>query len=186
MASSQSEYSPNDKAEPRTTLTGKPLNYQHDPLAGLTFADVGFVGGGDNAAGANLLPHGYTDKSLVRIPIKAADLEGGALPVKQVEKKGGMFSKLSSAFKDKSDGDFKIVMMSRGDYLKYWAKGEDGHFLPTVKTPPEGRKEWVRQQLELNEQWMRDNPSLASKADKFSKPSLGEMGVAATRFGGSA
>ncbi|KAK5110029.1 hypothetical protein LTR85_001796 [Meristemomyces frigidus] len=55
-----------------------------------------------------------------------------------------MFSKLSSVFKDKSDGDFKIVMMSRDDCLAYWAKGEDGQFLPTVETPPEGRKEWMR------------------------------------------
>ncbi|KAK4545525.1 hypothetical protein LTR36_002875 [Oleoguttula mirabilis] len=163
MPYSESEHTVDSQQnKPRTTLTGKPLVYQHDPMASLMFADVGFVSG-VNAAGANLLPHGYTDNSLVRIPIKASDVDGGVLPIKPAERKGGIFRKLSSAFKDKSDGDFKIVMMSRGDYLKYWAKGEDGHFLSSVETPPDGRKEWVRKQLELNEQWKRDTPSLANK-----------------------
>lgn len=135
------------EGEPRTTLTGKPLDYSHDALTNIMFSDVGFVGG-DNAAGANLLPPGYTDKSAVRIPIKLSDIEGE--PVKQ-EKKRGFFRKMSNALSinAKSGDDFKVVTMSRGDYLKYWAKGDDGQFLPNVEEPPEGRREWVRKQLEL-------------------------------------
>lgn len=151
MASTAPDYPVDIKDEPRTTLTGKPIAYQHDPTASLMFANVGFTGG-DNAAGANLLPHGYTDNSLVRIPIKASDLEEYTALVKPTEKKAGVFKKLSSAFKDKSNGDFTIVAMSRGEYLDYWAKGEDGNFLPSVQTPPGGRKEWVTKQLELNKQ----------------------------------
>ena len=41
--------------------------------------------------------------------------------------------------------------MSRGDYLKYWAKGEDGKFKEGVVEPPEGRAEWLANALERQE-----------------------------------
>lgn len=146
--------------EQRTTLTGKPLKYQHDSSTNMMLSEGGFAVGN---AGANLLPHGYTDKSLVRIPIKMSDVEGeaakGTDPIKQ-PKKGGFFRKLSGAMSDKTGGEeIKMVSMSRGDYLKYWAKGDDGNFLPDVVEPPEGRKEWFRKQVLLNEEMKKDTPS---------------------------
>ena len=34
--------------------------------------------------------------------------------------------------------------MTRGEYLRYWAKGEDGKFLPSVVEPAEGRRAWIQ------------------------------------------
>ena len=113
-------------------------------------AGDGGAGFGMGSAGANLLPPAYTDKSLVRIPIKMSDVD--PCDVKPVKKRG-FFRRLSDG---PNQGDeIKVVMMSRGDYLKYWAKGEDGRFLPSVEEPPEGRKEWVRKTLLLNLQWRK-------------------------------
>jgi predicted RNA-binding protein YlxR (DUF448 family) len=117
-------------------------------------------------AGANLLPPGYTDKSLVRIPIRMSDIE----PNKEVQpekKKKNVFKRFTHAMTPAPDGDaeIKVVGMCRGDYLKYWAKGEDGKFLPTVVEPPEGRKAWVENQLKLNEEWNRQD-RLAAQQNK--------------------
>lgn len=53
--------------------------------------------------------------------------------------------------KDSGDGGLKVVAMSRGDYLKYWAKGEDGKFSKGVVEPEEGRAEWLAKALERQE-----------------------------------
>lgn len=138
------------------------------------------------AAGAKFLPPGYTDKSLVRIPIRESDLGDEAQepepepessdiysPEIQVTKKGvfgglfkGLKTKTTSPRQKQREGGFQMVMMSRGDYLKYWAKGDDGKFLPNVVEPPGGRRAWLKQQLELNEQWVKDDPSLADGRQK--------------------
>lgn len=119
-------------------------------------------GFGDSGAGANLLPPAFTDKSLVRIPIKLKDLNPN--PVQEAPKKKGFFRKSSSA-----QDEIKVVMMSRGDYLKYWAKGEDGNFLPSVEEPPEGRQRWFEKQLELNEEWKKTDPSLGKASTSRSQ-----------------
>ena len=163
MASSEATTLVND-GEQRTTLTGKPIQQNHDHYTNVMMSDSAAPWVGN--AGANLLPPGYTDKSLVRIPIKTSDVEPSE--VKPAAKKGGFFRKLSNVMGDNSGSasDMKMVMMSRGDYLKYWAKGDDGKFLPTVEEPPEGRKEWLRKQLELNEEWKKQDPSLVGKTSR--------------------
>jgi hypothetical protein len=164
----------------RTTLTGKPLNHENDNLSGVMLGDGG-AGFNAGTVGANLLPPGYTDASRVRVPIKLSDIPGydtHSLDTdslkKESQKKTGFFRKLSNAFADKSDSkdEIKVVMMSRGDYLKYWAKGEDGKFLPSVQEPPEGRREWVRKQLELNEVMKIDNLLLGKADDSISRPNI--------------
>lgn len=45
--------------------------------------------------------------------------------------------------------------------FRYWAKGDDGKFLPNVVEPPQGRREWVKDQLEKNQEWIRQDPELA-------------------------
>jgi hypothetical protein len=143
-------------------------------------------GGGFGMAtvGANILPPGYTDKSLVRIPIRESDLGAEAQepepetsdiysPEIQVTKKGvfgglfkGMKGKAMSSRQKQREGGFQMVMMSRGDYLKHWAKGDDGKFLPSVVEPPEGRRAWLKRQLELNKQWVKEDPSLVEGGTK--------------------
>ena len=116
------------------------------------------MGGG---VGVNHLPPGYTDNSRVRIPIKMSDVDGVKPdPVK----KSGFFRKLSTS--KGSGDDFKMVTMSRGDYLKYWAKGEDGQFLPSVVEPEEGRQEWYRKQVEISDEIERNDP-IAGKGKRM-------------------
>lgn len=144
--------------EERTSLFGGPIVRQHDHHTNMMLA----IGGGLGAftgAGGNTLPPGYTDRSLVRIPIKESSIEGE--PTVKPEKKSSFLRRLSGIVQDKTGGEeITMVTMSRGDFLKYWAKGEDGQFLPNVVAPPEGRREWVRRQLELNEEWRRNDPTL--------------------------
>ena len=52
-----------------------------------------------------------------------------------------------------------LILLSIG--YRYWAKDDHGNFLPTVIEPPEGRREWVKTQLEKNEEWTRKDPELA-------------------------
>lgn len=149
IAASEVSTLPEYSKEQPTTFLGKPIKYTHDHHTSMMYAEGG--GFGDSGAGANLLPPGFTDKSLVRIPIKLKDLNPN--PVQEAPKKRGLFRRSSS-----TDEEFKSVMMSRGDYLKYWAKGEDGNFLPSVQEPPEGRQMWFEKQLEMNEEWKKNDP----------------------------
>ena len=117
------------------------------------------------SAGANFLPPGYTDQSAVRIPIKMSDIDGNEVQQQPPTKKQSFLRKLStSGFIDKTKNeDVKVVIMTRGDYLKYWAKGEDGKFLPGVVEPPEGRREWVRKQIEFGEEWEKNKAGRGKK-----------------------
>ena len=144
----------------RTTLTGNPITYKHDNLSNMQ------SGMGCSRVGANVLPPGYTDNSLVHIPIKtgeylqstpsAASEHPGEI---KREKSGkGVWEKISKRVSSgshdggqKDDGGLKVVAMSRGDYLRYWAKGEDGNFRAGVIEPEEGRAEWLARALERQE-----------------------------------
>jgi hypothetical protein len=151
----------------RTTLTGRPIEpYSHDALHNMFCAE-------SFQARGNTLPPGYTDSSLVHIPIKTAEYLGpkptssqststqfqdlGNDPIKREPKKASVFSRLSSKISHGSSSskhaahDLRVVAMSRGDYLKYWAKGEDGEFLDSVVEPPGGRAEWLSNALERQE-----------------------------------
>lgn len=141
--------------EVRTSLTGRPIKYEHDNLTNMLSGESWNVG-------ANSLPPGYTDTSLVHIPIKiaqylnAAKISESKNPIKREQpRKGSVFSKLTNKItgnKDEKDADeMKIVAMSRGDYLKYWAKGDDGKYRDDVVEPPEGRAEWLRMALQRQE-----------------------------------
>jgi len=153
----------------RTTLTGRPLKYEHDSLSNT-------VSGESPYAVANTLPAGYTDNSLVHIPIKTAAYltpstqthsENVENDVKRPPPpKGSVLSRLSNKLQggiaSKSDDadEMKIVAMSRGDYLKYWAKGEDGNFKDGVVEPPEGRAEWLANALERQEREGMGKPTM--------------------------
>lgn len=109
---------------------------------------------------ANMLPHRFTDDSMLTIPIPAKDLEEAmstqetAGPVYHEEQKKSSarswFRRKSSAQKERMGGKGGITMvkMTRGEYLRFWAKGEDGRYLEGVVAPAEGRREWVRRKME--------------------------------------
>ncbi|KAI9665658.1 MAG: hypothetical protein M1821_003592 [Bathelium mastoideum] len=153
------------------TATGQPMpRYQHDHYTNV-------MGHGNSTnAGANLLPFRYTDASLITVPINITDLpvddnddttsRSDSLPVplpstavasKPVIKKTGFFRRLSAGGQvDKPKKEIKAVKMTRGDYLKFWAKDTKGMYKEDVVEPPGGRREWVRKQVELNEEWERE------------------------------
>jgi len=170
----------------RTTLTGRPLEYKHDSLSNASESPL---------VGANTLPPGYTDNSLVHIPIKTAlylDPKTHTQP-QNVEndvkrsppRKGSVLSRLSSKFHDgvasnnKDSDDMKIVAMSRGDYLKYWVKGEDGEFKDSVVEPPEGRAEWLANALERQERegLGRPTPPQIAKGIEVRATVIGAVGA---------
>jgi hypothetical protein len=155
--------------ESRTTLTGRPIKYQHDSLSNMSSGESPY-------AVANTLPPGYTDNSLVHIPIKTAlylppapQAEAVENDVKHPPHKGSAFSRFSSklqngiATKTNDADEMKIVAMSRGDYLRYWAKGADGNFKDNVVEPPEGRAEWLANALERQERegLVKPNPRMS-------------------------
>jgi hypothetical protein len=146
-----------------TTLTGQPIHYEHDSLSNILSGN----GFGACGVGANTLPPGYTDSSLVHIPIKTAAYLAPTSATQNLgndvkhspprKAHGSVFSRLSSkisggvaSHNDEAD-ELRIVAMSRGDYLRYWAKGNDGKFKEGVVEPPEGRAEWLATALERQE-----------------------------------
>jgi hypothetical protein len=174
--------------EPRTTLTGRPIKYQHDSLSNMSSGESPY-------AVANTLPPGYTDNSLVQIPIKTALYLPPAPQPEDVENdvkrspphKGSTFSRLSSklqngiATKTNDADEMKIVAMSRGDYLRYWAKGADGKFKENVVEPPEGRAEWLANALEKQERegLVKPNPRM-SKGSYAGAAAVGAAGALIT------
>lgn len=131
-----------------------------DPLNNLLTADggAGFSGGGS----ANTLPNRFTDDSILTIAIPIADFaEDAAAPgtastaaqapaqAENKTKKGSWFSrKMSASGKSgggttSKKGEIRMVRMTRREYLAYWAKGEDGRYLPDVVEPDGGRRAWV-------------------------------------------
>lgn len=178
--------------EPRTTLTGRPIKYSHDTLTN-TLCGESFL------IGANTLPPGYTDTSLVHIPIKTAEYIGPAANYTQAQnlgnevkreqpKKGSVFSRFSSKISGgasgsgKDDGGLKIVAMSRGEYLKYWAKGEDGRFRDGVVEPEEGRAEWLANALERQER--EGVGKVTPQRTKGTEGRAGAFGAAGAMIGG--
>jgi hypothetical protein len=165
--------------EPRTTLTGRPIKYEHDSLSNT-------VSGESFYAVPNTLPPGYTDKSLVHIPIKTALYLPPATQPETVEndvkrsppRKGSAFSRLSSKLQNgiatnNSDADgMKIVAMSRGDYLRYWAKGADGNFKDNVVEPPEGRAKWLANALERQEREGLGKPTMQRTKGTYSRAAV--------------
>lgn len=175
--------------EPRTTLTGRPIKYSHDTLSN-TLCGESFL------IGANTLPPGYTDTSLVHIPIKTAEYLTTTPPSQHAEnevkreqpKKGSVFSRLSSKISGgasgsgKDDGGLKIVAMSRGEYLKYWAKGEDGKFRDGVVEPEGGRAKWLANALERQER--EGVGKVTPQRTKGTEGRAGAFGAAGGMIGG--
>ncbi|KAK0774803.1 hypothetical protein LTR91_017807 [Friedmanniomyces endolithicus] len=101
-----------------------------------------------------------TAYNLMRIPIRAAILDDRDTthpdvpnPLRESPKKPKQAFFKRGLSINRPDEDMRIVTMTREDYQQYWAKAPDGSLAPSVKEPEEGRKDWVRKQLALNEVW---------------------------------
>jgi hypothetical protein len=111
--------------------------------------DAGFAMG---YGPANTLPFRYTDDTIVNIPIPLKDLDGDHQGAPELQKavegqrKSGI-SKFLPDFVRPVKKDFVVVKMTRGEYLRYWIKGEDGKYREGVEETAEGRAEWVRRKL---------------------------------------
>ncbi|KAK0931702.1 hypothetical protein LTR29_016220 [Friedmanniomyces endolithicus] len=101
-----------------------------------------------------------TAYNLMRIPVRAALLDDRDKthpdvpnPLRESQKKPKQAFYKRGLSVNRPDEAMRIVTMTREDYQKYWAKAPDGSLAPSVEEPEEGRKEWVRKQLALNEVW---------------------------------
>jgi hypothetical protein len=110
-----------------------------------------------------LLPKRYTDDSI--IPAIVTDVVPNEKPVEEegTKKKGGFFGK----FEGKKGGDdldalgqkkgiTRVVYMPRRDYLKYFAKDENGNYIGS-----EPYRRWTEGELE--EQFAKYKPAVGKK-----------------------
>ena len=110
-----------------------------------------------------LLPKRYTDDSI--IPAIVTDVVPNEKSVEEegTKKKGGFFGK----FKGKKGGDeldalgqkkgiTRVVYMPRRDYLKYFAKDENGNYIGS-----EPYRRWTEGELE--EQFAKYKPAVGKK-----------------------
>ena len=101
---------------------------------------LGNMTDGSVAEAPQFLPTKFTDESILTIPIPysgiypASSIPGGneSTPGKR---KGSFLGRFTNGSKKKREG-FKMVKMTRREYLMYWAKDEEGRY---VGTEPEGR-----------------------------------------------
>lgn len=183
----------NSDSKVKTTLHGKPMQTQTDATSRSMEGGLG--------PGPNTSHPGFTDKSLVRIPIKVSDyldleaeeeaakakaeetqstlsdtstLQAGDPSIQRPEKEHkvlGIFRSRSPKPSHNRKGPgfegFKAVLMTRGDYLRYWNKNEDGEWDAAVTEPPEGRAEWLRKQLVWQEEWSRSAPGKSAQQKEW-------------------
>lgn len=120
----------------RFTAAGRPKP-NFDPSISNT--DFGmFTGGGT----PNLLPFRFTDDSIINVPIPLEDLEDE--PEEQApgtERRSSWMGRIGRKMAGKEKQKIRNVKMTRGEYLKYWAKDEHGNY---VGTEPEemGKQIW--------------------------------------------
>lgn len=88
------------------------------------------------------LPWKFTDDDLISVPIPVPDSSAdGDDTSEHAGSTTSLGSKVKHAFmyKGKSKGKkspkFRVVKMTRGEYLKYWARDEHGNY---IGTEPEG------------------------------------------------
>ena len=101
------------------------------------------------------LPVRFTDDSILNIPIRYKDLlptdeldkevedsnDSNPVPAGRDQRRSGIFGKLKGANKEKKEKDgFRLVKMTRREYLMYWRKDEQGNYVGTE--PKENRVEF--------------------------------------------
>lgn len=93
-----------------------------------------------------LLPVCFTDSSVISVPIRVSVLEGpAATPFITERASNSWVSRLGRRWKRKETQDFILVRMTRGEYLKYCAKDEEGKYVGTE--PEDDGTLWLREKL---------------------------------------
>ena len=93
-------------------------------------------------------PPGILDqKGFVHLPIRIADYTS------RPSYEPSLMQKLRDKTAKKADQEPQMIAMTQEQYLQYWQKDDSGNFAYSVQEPPEGRVEWLRHQLRVNEQW---------------------------------
>lgn len=137
----------NDPALQRFTATGRPIPHPKDSRQGRSWQ--AYAGADSLGAGpANFAPVRFTDDSIITIAVlppdgaKEKSLEDDSdedyNPIKEEpKKKFGFFRRKSSAYAKKKDQSFVMKKVTRGDYLKYYAKDDDGNYTGTMDPAPD-------------------------------------------------
>ena len=108
------------------------------------------------------LPVRFTDDSILNIPIPYKDLFptdhldikmddtscSGPVHVGKARRRSSILEKLKGSGRAKKDkGGFRLVKMTRREYLMYWAKDEAGNYIGTE--PKENRVEFWKSRDEV-------------------------------------
>ncbi|KAL8649291.1 MAG: hypothetical protein Q9226_005638 [Calogaya cf. arnoldii] len=120
----------------RFTATGRPMPSYNPSALGNMPSDF-------TSQAPQFLPQKFTDESVlvIPVPLSALEAEEASAPKgdnKEPQRRSSLFGKLKKGGEmkgGKKDG-FKMVEMTRGEYLKYWAKDEEGRY---IGTEPEGQ-----------------------------------------------
>lgn len=90
----------------------------------------------------NLLPFRFTDNSIINVPIPAEELEDETEnPIPATERRSSWIEKVGKKLGRKEKQKIVNLKMTRGEYLKYWAKDGDGNYIGTE--PQEmGKRMW--------------------------------------------
>lgn len=137
----------NDPALQNFTATGRPIPHPKDSRQGRAwqaYASADSLGQGP----ANFGPVRFTDDSVISIAVMPpegveaktvdddSDEDDG--PIKaEPKKKFGFFRRKSSAYAKKKDKPFVMKQVTRADYLKYYAKDDDGNYTGTMDPAPD-------------------------------------------------
>lgn len=156
----------------RFTAIGRPMG--HSPSVTLGDAWGGTTGGFGAFALPTHLPIRFTDESIISVPIRLSDLQdpeeefdawwSSANKESKTRKKSFKNLAKSLLLRDRlgaKKGEFMLVRMTRGDYLKYCAKDERGKY---IGTEPQGRSRQALREMVSRQRSERSN-SLATAVD---------------------
>lgn len=109
------------------------------------FNNLQGLGGADMFSLPQLLPRRYTDESIIpAIVVDVIPAQKAAAGEDGKKRRPSLLGRLKSE-KKKEDGKglTKVVYMPRGDYLKYFARGQAGEYIGT-----EPHKRWTEEELD--------------------------------------
>ncbi|KAI4246130.1 MAG: hypothetical protein L6R40_002082 [Gallowayella cf. fulva] len=118
----------------RFTATGRPMpDYQTSAL--------GNMSGDFSSQAAQHLPQKFDDDSIITVPIPLLTLYPPSNPIDLIPKTTSKERRVSlfGSSKRAKNQEFKMIQMSRKEYLMYWAKDEKGRYIGT-EPEGEGRK----------------------------------------------
>lgn len=141
---SEQDHLQGDPSLQRFTATGRPMPKLADSARGRGMNAL--ASSESFGAGApNLLPTRFTDDSIISVPVlpppgtskklSKSDDDDDGNPIKMPKSRFSFFRRKSSSLSKKKDDDDDFVMkeMTRLDYLKHYAKDDNGKYIGTEK-----------------------------------------------------